>query len=92
MGYMENYQRRKVKRFQMEERICVALSARLKNGKGWTRIRMKSDGQDIDIRLSEDGQYLLSFPAYEKHHSMNVCFTGIDSVAEFLMQEGWKRR
>ena len=78
------------KRFAVEIRIADALRERLKKGEGWARIRMKEDGQYLDICECIDGNYLVTFPPAEVHHALHKHFMGLDGVAEFIMDRGWK--
>ena len=95
------YQEKKAKRFGIELKIVEELRARLEKGDGWTRIRMKDDGCEIDIDLCYGGKYKLSFPPYYGDSSygigmpyqpLNRWFAGLDEIAEFLMNKGWQVR
>ena len=88
--YMKQGRRRKAKRFGIEVKIVQELRRRME-ADGWTRIKMKSDGQDLDVSVTVDGQYMVNFPPCEVKHGMSQKFNGLDDVAEFLMCEGWKR-
>lgn len=100
---MASYLARKngrAKRFAQELKIVEALRKRIADGEGWTRITMKSDGQEIDIAHSVDNKYHVSFPCYygdsdyrhkAPYKPLDRWFNGLDEIAEFLMNEGWKR-
>ena len=88
--YMKQGRRRRAKRFGIEIKIVQELRRRMEE-QGWTRIKMKSDGQDLDVAVTVDGRYMVSFPPHEIDHGMSQKFNGLDDVAEFLMSEGWKR-
>ena len=88
--YMKQGRRRRTKQFGIEMKIIRELRRRMEE-QGWTRIKMKSDGQDLDVAVTVDEQYTVSFPLYEENHEMSQKFKGLDDVAEFLIKEGWKR-
>lgn len=86
-------------RFGQELKIVEVLRKRLAEGDGWTRITMKSDGQEIDICVSADSKYLVTFPPYydatkrnAPYKALNKWFGGLDEIAEFILREGWKQR
>ena len=90
-------QQKKSQRFAIEIKIVEELRKRLDNGDGWTRIKMKEDGQEIDICYDINNQVLVSFPAHYnvktgKYPYLNERFSGLDEVAEFLMNRGWMKK
>lgn len=97
--YVSQANRRKSARFALELKIVDVLRQRLEQGNGWTRIKMKSDGQELDISDTADGKYLVTFPPYYDatkcnvpYKALNKWFEGLDEVAEFIVKEGWKVR
>ena len=97
--YMKTYRNAKSKRFAKELKIVEVLRQRLKAGDGWTRITMKDDGQIIDIAVTVDNKYLVTFPptydAWKRdtpYAMLNKTFGGLDTVAEFLLDKGWQKR
>ena len=92
--------RRSVK-FGQELKVVEALRTRIAAGDGWTRLRMKEDGQEIDVDLCYGGKYHVTFPPYYGDRDQGVpmiykpldeWFGGLDEVAEFLLAKGWQRK
>lgn len=87
------------KRFAIELKVMDELEKRLNaNPDKWTRITMKDDGCEIDIAITVDNKYLVTFPPYYDssrngaYKYLNKVFRGIDDVAEFLVKKGWQQR
>ena len=97
--YMKTYRNAKSKRFAKELKIVEVLRQRLKAGDGFTRIKMKEDGMEIDIAVTVDNKYLVTFPPYydaskrdAPYRALNKTFGGLDIVAEFLLDKGWQKK
>ena len=88
----------KSKQFALECKIVEELRSRLeKDGDGFTRIKMKEDGQEIDIYLTVDNKYMVTFPPYydaskrdAPYKALSEHFDGLDEVAEFLINKEWQ--
>ena len=80
----------RIKKPSLKTRIVKELLKRMEDS-GSTRILMKSDNQLLDIEVTADGKYLVSFPKEEKHHWMARKFGRMDEIAVFLMNDGWKQ-
>lgn len=91
-------------RFAQELKIVEALRKRLEapaNELGWTRIKMKVDGQYLDIGETVDGEYLVTFPPFYgdkdygcgemQYKPLHKVFKGLDEIAEFILAEGWRK-
>lgn len=100
--YMRKANNRRSANYAYELTLVTALRRRLEEGDGWTRLTMKSDGQEIDIDLCHGGKYHVTFPPYYGDRDMghgampyrvlDKWFDGLDEVAVFIMNDGWKQR
>jgi len=99
MSYMSKANNRRSARFDQELRIVEVLRKRIAEGEGWARIKMKSDGAELDISYTVDKKYLVTFPPYydaakrnAPYKALNEWFGGLDEVAEFILNNGWRQR
>ena len=82
-----------------QEKVIAALQKRLADGGGWTRLKMKEDMQEIDISITVDNNYLVTFPPYydaskreAPYKLLNERFNGLDEIAVFLINKEWQKR
>ena len=97
--YMRRANNKKSLKFEKELKIIEELKKRLTAGDGWTRIRMKVDGQELDITETADNKFLVTFPPYydatkreAPYKALEKWFAGLDDITEFILAEGWRNR
>lgn len=87
-------------RFALELKIVEELRKRLEAEDGFIRIKMKADGCYLDIMVTVDNYYYVTFPPYYgdrdcgckmPYRPLEEHFKGLDEVAEFIMAEGWRK-
>lgn len=97
MTYIRKHNNKTKKFYDLELRIIEALRNKLNAGDGWTRIKMKDDGQDLDISDTVDGKFLVTFPPYYdatkgQYKNLNRWFDSLDDVAVFILNKEWQVR